>query len=159
MPLLIALLLALQTIGTGPTPPRGYTDIQRHKDKSPLTRDEVCSIPWGHPPAPYKRHVPDDMKKTVLLAAGLRWEDRAHYEIDHIIPRELGGADVVENLQAQCCIDKGRISGPAHEKDVSENRLHRLLCAEHVSLKEAQDIFRFDPTGKAAADLYSKRVP
>lgn len=123
-------------------------------DVQSLSKEDICQRQWRTD----RRHVTDAMKRTVLERTGLHWVDRAHYEIDHIIPRELGGADTLANLQAQCCIDKGRISGPAHQKDVIENRLHKLLCAGDVTLAEAQDAFRSDPSGNQAALLYQKRV-
>lgn len=106
----------------------------------PLTTEQVCARKWGLD----ARHVNADMKLATMLKAGLVWEDRSGYEIDHIVSRELGGADIVENLQAQCCIVKGHIVDQAHEKDVLENRLHRLVCAGDMLLEEAQSGIYWD---------------
>jgi hypothetical protein len=57
------------------------------------------------------------------------------FEIDHVIPRELGGADSVLNLWPQPWPD-------AHKKDREENRLHRAVCAGTVTLEDAQEQMR-----------------
>lgn len=54
------------------------------------------------------------------------------YELDHIIPLELGGATVdVKNLQLQLWPE-------AREKDQVENCLKETVCAGAVSLDEAR---------------------
>jgi hypothetical protein len=58
------------------------------------------------------------------------------FEEDHLISLELGGNPTDEkNLWPQ------HWSSPngAHEKDVLENRLKRLVCTGHMALKTAQD--------------------
>jgi hypothetical protein len=56
------------------------------------------------------------------------------YEIDHLIPLELGGADVAENLWPQSYDAPGN----AGAKDRLENFLHREVCAGKLPLREAQ---------------------
>ena len=56
------------------------------------------------------------------------------YEIDHLIPLELGGADELENLWPQPFYQHPG----AHEKDVLENFLHREVCVGKMDLQEAQ---------------------
>jgi hypothetical protein len=56
------------------------------------------------------------------------------YEIDHLIPLELGGADVAENLWPQSYDAPGN----AGKKDRLENFLHREVCAGKLPLREAQ---------------------
>lgn len=113
---------------------------------------DLCTVRWGLD----HRFVTMDMKRQVMARQGLPFSTLSHYEIDHIVPRELGGLDVLENLQAQCCIVGRKISGAAHDKDVVENRLHRMVCAGTVSLSEAQHIFLTDPTGALAVATYPK---
>jgi len=58
---------------------------------------------------------------------------RAHrVEIDHLIPRSLGGADDVRNLWPECyepvMKDKSRQADGARKKDRLETYLHRKVC-------------------------------
>jgi hypothetical protein len=54
------------------------------------------------------------------------------YELDHLIPLELGGApDDVRNLWPEPW-------PAANVKDRLENRLHALVCTHRLSLLEAQ---------------------
>src|SRR4051812_32445592 len=54
------------------------------------------------------------------------------YELDHIVPLELGGAPRDRrNLQLQLWPE-------AHAKDLDENRLHREVCRGQTSLADAQ---------------------
>lgn len=103
----------------------------------PLTKEQICAIHWRFD----HRHVTEKMKQQVVAAYGIPWADHGHYEIDHLVPRNLGGADSVLNLWPMCCIEHGKITGPAHEKDVLEVRVGKWLCAGRISLEAAQEIF------------------
>jgi hypothetical protein len=93
----------------------------------PLTTAQVCSIKWGTD----RRHVTTTMRRQVLAAYGVAWDDRGRYELDHLVPRELGGADDVRNLFPQPW-------AAAHLKDRAENAAHRAVCAGTLSLAVAQ---------------------
>lgn len=58
----------------------------------------------------------------------------ACYEVDHLISLEIGGADVKGNLWPQL------YDGPdnAHDKDLLENHLHKLICSNVMTLEAAQ---------------------
>jgi hypothetical protein len=63
------------------------------------------------------------------------------YELDHIVPLEVGGAPKdLRNLQLQPW------DGPdgAHAKDAVENRVKREVCAGTVTLAAGQRCFRID---------------
>jgi hypothetical protein len=64
-----------------------------------------------------------------------------HCEIDHLISRELGGTDDVKNLWPQ---SYGSQPWNAVKKDKLETRLHKEVCAGHISLKEARDMIKND---------------
>lgn len=98
-----------------------------------LSKSQVCETKWGLD----QRHVTTAMRKHVLLAYGVAWSDRGQYEVDHLIPRELGGADDVRNLWPQPWPE-------ARQKDRLENKLHVLVCAGQLSLQDAQDAIRTD---------------
>lgn len=54
------------------------------------------------------------------------------YQLDHLIPLELGGAPRdLRNLWVEPIAE-------AHRKDHEENRLHREVCASRMTLRTAQ---------------------
>jgi hypothetical protein len=104
-----------------------------------ITVQKICSTKWGadahHVTAAMKRSVVADYQFDVrvcplTLNNGKR-VPRA--EIDHLISRELGGADAVDNLWPQCYEvvqrDKAKQDDGAYKKDRLENKLHGLVCA------------------------------
>jgi hypothetical protein len=107
---------------------------------------DICAKRWGTD----RRFVTAAMKRRVFESYGLTGNDddtRCHldahgrrFEVDHLISRELGGADDVLNLWPQC------YSGPynAIMKDRVENRLHKEICTGHLTLDEAQEQIRTD---------------
>jgi hypothetical protein len=103
-----------------------------------LTEEEICSRKWGKD----ARHVTAAMKKTVFKIYGMKGNtcksDRhgRRCEIDHLISRELGGADAIKNLWPQ---PYGTSPWNATRKDKLENRLHQEVCAGRLPLKDAQE--------------------
>ena len=95
-----------------------------------LTVEQICTTKWGQD----RRHVTTAMKEDVARAYGVDRADWSEYEFDHLVSRELGGADDTLNLWPQPL--KGACT--AHEKDVLENKLHRMVCAGSISLPTAQ---------------------
>jgi 5-methylcytosine-specific restriction endonuclease McrA len=69
-------------------------------------------------------------------------------EIDHLIPRSIGGADDVRNFWPQCYEpvnkDKSKQLDGAHKKDRLETELHRRLCTSKSTalLQEYQNKIR-----------------
>lgn len=97
-----------------------------------LTAQKICSIKWGLD----ERHVTDAMKAEVFHREGYSGNDdprcdnpgspERRCEVDHLISRELGGADTLPNLWIQ------PYAGPwnAADKDRLENQLNKELCAK-----------------------------
>ncbi len=113
---------------------------------SGLTEAKICGTKWGKD----ERHVTNAMKQQVFAAYGYTGYDDPHCvpdahgktcEIDHLISRELGGADDVKNLWPQAY---GSTPWNAHLKDKLENRLHKEMCAGHITLKQARDMITHD---------------
>ena len=63
------------------------------------------------------------------------------YEIDHLIALELGGSNDIKNLWPE-----SYTTSPfnAYKKDALENKLHDLVCADKISLEEAQSAITKD---------------
>jgi hypothetical protein len=59
-----------------------------------LSKYKICHTKWGLD----KRHVTLSMKKKVFIVYGILYSRHSEFEVDHLISRELGGADVVDNL-------------------------------------------------------------
>jgi hypothetical protein len=72
------------------------------------------------------RDVPAAVKRQVYAAYGIQHHAPREYEIDHLIPLELGGSNALKNLWPQSFQTQ---PWNAHVKDHLENELHRLVCA------------------------------
>jgi hypothetical protein len=81
------------------------------------------------------RDVPAPVKRQVYAAYGIQTHAPRAYEIDHLIPLELGGSNAVTNLWPQSYQTQ---PWNAHVKDRLENALHRLVCAGQLPLDTAQ---------------------
>jgi len=88
------------------------------------------------------RHVTRDQINAVAAAYGVVL-GRALYEIDHLISLELGGSNDTRNLWPEPYF------GPfnAHIKDTLENRLHKLVCDDRITIQEAQQAIAVDWIG------------
>jgi hypothetical protein len=133
----IALVIALALAGAAstPAPVRPNPKLTPGVARS-LTPDQVCSIRWGKD----RRHVTDRMKRDVFEAYGIPWDKHSLYEVDHLISRELAGADDVKNLWPQSWTGTAN----ARMKDRLENTLHRKVCAGEITLAFAQQAIRAD---------------
>jgi hypothetical protein len=135
---LLLTVIPAQSEGFPALPDRRLTPgVVRHD----LTLATICSTKWGKD----ERHVTAAMKRQVFANYGLSGnQDRAcvrdkkgrRCEIDHLISRELGGADDVKNLWPQ---PYGTRPWNAALKDRVENRLHKELCeTRSISLRQAR---------------------
>ncbi len=80
------------------------------------------------------RHTSGRLKHRIYREYGI--EPRpGHYEIDHLISLQLGGADVAANLWPQ---SHDTEPWNARVKDQLENFLHAEVCAGRMSLPQAQ---------------------
>jgi hypothetical protein len=93
----------------------------------PLSKATVCSTKWGRD----ERHVDESTKKKVCEAYGAKHCPGPDWELDHLVSRELAGADDAKNLWPQPIAE-------ARLKDRLENLLHKKVCAGEISLAEAQ---------------------
>ena len=88
------------------------------------------------------RHTSGQLKHRVYEEYGIE-KKSGHYEVDHLIPLSIGGADKIENLWPE-----SRDTKPwnADLKDRLENYLHVEVCAGHMDIKEAQRQITLDWT-------------
>src|SRR5438105_6149473 len=59
-----------------------------------LNETQICQTKWGLD----KRYVTLSMKKQVFAEYGIPYSRHSEFEVDHLISRELGGADDVRNV-------------------------------------------------------------
>jgi len=94
-----------------------------------VTVDDVCTPGW----AKEHRSVTESMRDQVY-AEYKRTRGPSCCEVDHLVPRELGGSNEIKNLWPQP--DDPR-PGDA-EKDQLENELHKRVCKGEMPLADAQ---------------------
>lgn len=87
------------------------------------------------------RHVTEATKRVVCAAYGIRYDGQV-YEVDHLIPLALGGANLAENLFPMPW--EGDYN--AHQKDRLEVRMYARFLRGEVALEAAQADFRGDWT-------------
>ena len=88
------------------------------------------------------RHTTIDTKRSIYAEYGIKPKRSvsctgvAHscYEVDHLIPLEIGGDDVQSNLWPQLYDGENN----AHDKDALENFLHKQICANKITMEQAQ---------------------
>lgn len=90
------------------------------------TRDVICNSTTRE-----RRHVTTAAKRAVLAAYNIPGAESASYEIDHLIPLAIGGANVVANLWPQPWAE-------ADQKDVLEVELQRRVCLGLLDQAQAQ---------------------
>lgn len=112
----------------------------------PLSRKTICETKWGLD----KRFVTAKMKLSVYHDYGLSGPKDAacvpdkhgrRCEVDHLIPRSLGGADVTKNLWPQ---PYGTHPWNASRKDRLEVRLGKEVCKAKLSLARARNMLKTD---------------
>ena len=81
------------------------------------------------------RRVPAEMKREVYREYGIRVHGPGDYEVDHLVPLELGGSNSIKNLWPE-----SHRTSPwnAQVKDTLEGKLHELVCSGQLDIKTAQ---------------------
>ena len=80
------------------------------------------------------RNVPFSEKDQVYAEYGISHHYPGQYEVDHLVPLELGGSNDIANLWPEAASPTPGF----HEKDQVENYLHDQVCSGAISLKDAQ---------------------
>jgi hypothetical protein len=82
------------------------------------------------------RNVSYETKQQVYASYSIAERDPGEYEVDHLIPLELGGTNDIRNLWPEPADPRPGY----HEKDKVENYLHDQVCDRKMNLSEAQRI-------------------
>ncbi len=82
-----------------------------------------------------RRHVSRNLRVAVYREYGVSYPQGAGmYEVDHLIPLELGGSNDINNLWLEAAEPRPGF----HEKDAYENYLHAQVCSGKMILADAQ---------------------
>lgn len=82
------------------------------------------------------RNVPVSLKKKIYEEYSISYpQPTGTYELDHLIPLELGGNNDPANLFPEAA----QPTPGFHEKDLVENYLHQEVCAGKIPLAFAQE--------------------
>lgn len=94
------------------------------------TQDQICVSGYTQT----VRDVPAQVKDEVYAEYGITQHTTGQYEVDHLIPLELGGSNDIANLWPEPADPRPGF----HEKDKVENYLHDQVCGGAVPLQQAQ---------------------
>jgi hypothetical protein len=95
-----------------------------------MDRDIICGRSTKE-----RRRVSAEVHRQAFIEYGIAYpEPRATYEVDHLIPLELGGDNVIANLWPEAADPPPGF----HQKDKVENWLHKQVCSGAISLSDAQ---------------------
>ena len=98
---------------------------------SGVTTADVCTSGW----ATRHRDVTAEQYHEIYGEYGVPYPEPAGtYELDHLIPLELGG----DNANANLWPEPASPAPGFHQKDTLENALHDLVCAGSLGLAAAQ---------------------
>jgi hypothetical protein len=78
--------------------------------------------------------VREATKSSVLHRYGVRRHSGGQYEVDHIVPLELGGSNLIRNLFPEAASPTPGF----HQKDRLENKLHSLVCSGQLKIRFAE---------------------
>jgi hypothetical protein len=81
------------------------------------------------------RNVPQNVKDAVYAEYGIPSHEPGQYEVDHLIPLEVGGANDIANLWPEAA----EPTPGYHQKDEVENYLHDQICSGKLPLQQAQN--------------------
>lgn len=100
-----------------------------------VTAAQVCRPGFAAKVPP----VPTSRARAVFAAYKISWSRHSAYQLDHLIPVSLGGSNAAANLWPQ-----PHAAAASLHKDQLENKLHALVCTDHLRMATAQKAIRSD---------------
>jgi hypothetical protein len=91
---------------------------------------QICTVGYSES----VRNVSEDQKNQIYAEYGIANHVAGQYEVDHLVPLELGGSNDNANLWPQPASPTPGFP----QKDALENYLHDQVCAGKLSLADAQ---------------------
>jgi hypothetical protein len=125
----------------GPLPDPACTPGSRFRDATPKL---FCVSGYTSK----VRHVTETTKNKVFAEYGIKTHSGATYEVDHLVPLELGGSNSIANLFPEAASPTPGF----HQKDKLENKTHSRACAGQGDWRAMQRQIAKDWT-KLAGDL------
>ena len=95
-----------------------------------VSKEDICTSGYSKK----VRAVSQKTKDEVYREYNILVHDKEEYEVDHLIPLELGGSNEIANLWPEPAEPQPGF----HQKDKVENFLHNEVCKGNLSLQEAQ---------------------
>lgn len=127
----------------GPLPDRACTPGARFRN---ATLRQVCRSGYTKT----VRNVSEALKDRVYAEYGITAHSRSTYEVDHLVPLELGGSNSIANLFPEVATPRPGF----HEKDRLENAAHDRVCSRARPLRATQRAIAKDWT-KLYRQLFS----
>jgi hypothetical protein len=115
-----------------------------------VTKDRLCSSKYRS----LDDEVSISMKRQVFDRYGITSAIPGAYNVDHLIPARLGGANTVKNLWPQPLDGEWTY----YKKNRLERRLHRMVCSGAIDLKKAQEEIATDWVGAYQKYLEASRT-
>ncbi len=101
------------------------------------TAEEICTPGYSRS----VRSVSQKIHEYAFTEYGFSYPQAyGAFEVDHLIPLELGGNNDIANLFPEAADPQPGF----HEKDLVENYLHEEMCAGRVELRAAQNLIAND---------------
>jgi hypothetical protein len=94
------------------------------------TKEQICTPGYTKK----VRNVTSSTKEKIFASYGITSHGPGEYEVDHLIPLELGGSNELANLFPEAAEPRPGF----HEKDQVENYLHDEVCEGRIALQDAQ---------------------
>jgi hypothetical protein len=124
-------------------------------------RSTVCR-PGGYTASIRPPEAITEAAKRILMAAyGIPWSQASHYELDHLVAENSGGASDFANLWPQPNVFLNGATGSAfirNDKDAVEAWTFHKLCARQTNLIALQHAMATNWT-TAVAVLHLPRIP
>ena len=138
--------LKTRVLNLNPPPQIGPAKIYSDSKMTPgavysnVNKDDICVKGYSH----QVRNVTSSTKKQVYLEYGMTYpQPPGDFEVDHLVPLELGGSNDIRNLWPEPANPEPGF----HQKDRVETDVHNKVCSGAMSLQQAQD--------KIATDWYA----